>query len=400
MKKTYKIMFSVFLIFTLLLTYLEATEPEPVNWAPSYTSTDKIPLGAYVFFESWNETGSTKIEQVKIPPYEFLTGAEEPEGTYFFLNNSLSFDKDEFKRLLSWIEKGNTAFIAADYFGGNLLDSLNIETSNYLDKEDFSSRPQLNLVHPELKRDSTYNFKEDMPARYFSNLDSLEYDLLGTIDFKDNKEEKVNFIRTRFGNGYLYLHTTPQAFSNYFLLRDNNWEYSQKVLAYLDKDRKLYWDTYYKSGKTYFSSPLYVLLNHRELKWAYYIFILGSVLFILFEGKRKQRAIPVIEPLKNQTYDYTETIAGLYLEQGRYKELAVKKIDLFLDYIRTRYRVQTGEFKEEFYLQLAQASGNSPEHTKELFERILNFKQATSISREEFHELSRDLNKYKKASNG
>ncbi|WP_168191391.1 hypothetical protein [Antarcticibacterium flavum] len=48
-----KFAMGLILLMVLLLTYLEASEPDPVNWNPSYLETDRIALGSFIFYESW-----------------------------------------------------------------------------------------------------------------------------------------------------------------------------------------------------------------------------------------------------------------------------------------------------------------------------------------------------------
>jgi hypothetical protein len=120
-------------------------------------------------------------------------------------------------------------------------------------------------------------------------------------------------------------------------------------MAYMDPGATVYWDKYYKSGKTFYTSSLYILLGNKALKWAYYFLLAGAVLFIIFQGKRKQRAVPVVTPLKNQTYEYSRTIADLYVEQKKYKALAEKKIEHFYDHIRRHYRIDTSEINEKVF---------------------------------------------------
>ena len=117
MSKTYKIASILFLLLVLALTWLESSEPEPLNWTPSYTSTDKLPLGTRVFFESWKQR-NPKLHLLKIPPYEYLNDTVS-QGTYFFLNDRLSFDDNELEDLLTWVAQGNTLFMSAYEFGEN-----------------------------------------------------------------------------------------------------------------------------------------------------------------------------------------------------------------------------------------------------------------------------------------
>ena len=394
MNKTYKIALGLFLLLIVSLVWLESTEPEPINWAPSFTAKDKIPLGTFVFYESWKKNKPREIDEIRIPPYEYLNTSPE-EGTYFFLNDYILFDDNELDHLLNWVSEGNTLFISAYDFGENLTDTLGIRTATYIEGENFRSRPMLNLVNPELKLENDLEFDQDLPAVFFKKIDTTSNIILGTASFGDRKEEeKVNFIQTKFGNGKIYLHSTPQAFSNYFLLKNENYKYTEALLAYLSGN--ILWDAYYKTGKSFFTSPLYILLNNRALKWAYYFVLISAVLFILFEGKRKQRTIPVIEPPANKSYEFTDTISQLYLEQGKYHELGLRKISLFLEYIRTNYRLDTSRINEQFYRDLAEKSENKPAETEKLFKRIFNFQKQENSDKDDFFELTRHINTFKR----
>lgn len=396
MNKSFKMAFGGILLLVILLTYLQSTEPESVNWNPSYLETDKIALGSFVFYESWNESPSAKIEKVSIPPFEFINN--EHSGTYFFLNDVLSFDDAEMKKLLTWVNDGNTLFLSANSFSQNLLDTLKLETAIKLPGRSLSSQPFINLVHPKLKQTLPYSYEHELPLVYFSKIDTLNNIVLGVSSlntFKGTEGTNVNFLKAEFGNGSIFMHSMPEAFSNYFLLSSTNFNYAEAVLGYLDMAKTVYWDRYYKTGKAFYTSPLYILLQNRALKWAYYFALFGSVLFIIFEGKRKQRAIPVVEPLRNQTYEYSGTIADLYFEQKQYKALAIKIIHHFYDYIRTRYRIDTSLQKEAFYKEISAKSDHSIPETDALFKKINELKNKPEITKKELQQLHDVIQSFK-----
>src|SRR5690606_10074433 len=98
MSRLHKIGLGIFLLLVAFLTYIEATEPEPVNWNLSYSSGDKIPMGCFVLHENLVKEFDEVLE-VNLPPYEFLQ-KNEPEGTYVFINSQLGFDDNELEDLL------------------------------------------------------------------------------------------------------------------------------------------------------------------------------------------------------------------------------------------------------------------------------------------------------------
>lgn len=401
MSKGYKFILVLLVLLLALLTFLEANEPQKVNWSPSYSSKDKIPLGTYVLAENLKEQ-EFPIRSVEIPPFEFLKDSTAT-GTYFFLNDRLYLDKSEFDELLEWISKGNTVFLIAEDFSPNILDTLNLELKTLVPKKGISSKASFNFTDPVLKADKSWTYDRETYNNVFLSIDSIAPDILGNSFLKGDASEEdpgINFLRDTIGKGEIFLHSNPKAFSNYFLLSDNNSSYAESALAYIPREKTLFWDQYYKTGKSFNTSPLYILLNSRQLKWAYYFVLCGGVLFILFEGKRKQRSIPIVKPLQNQTYNFTRTVSGLYLDRKDYKSIASKKIALFLEYVRSKYRVPTDKRNEEFYNRLASVSGNSFDEVTDLWSQMAELDNKKMVTKNELLQLNKDITAFKSKNNG
>ena len=375
-----------------LLTFLEASEPEPINWFPSYAKTDKIPLGTFISYDLIHKAfGSGGFKEINLPPYEFLTDNDTITGTYFFINGSINFGKDELNKILNWVEKGNTIFVSAKTIENQLLDTLNIEMDNLLSLDEISTKPLVELSNQNLKAESPFLYDQDIYNPYFSKLDTTNTTVLGITQLYNDtlsiKDPKINYIRQSFGDGQILLHTFPEAFGNYFMLNDKNYRYTQNLLAYVNPAQKILWDNYYKSGKTFYTSPLFLLLNNRYLKWAYYFVLIGAILFVIFEGKRKQRSIPIIAPLKNQTLSFTRTISGMYFEKGKHKEIATKQNLLFLDYVRNTLRIPTDSLDQKTIIDIAARSNNSIEDTKTIFRHFEELNKKSKIENEELMHL-------------
>jgi len=403
LSKLQKILLGLFIVLLGILVYAEATKPQPVNWFPSYHKIDKIPFGTFVFYDLLEDNFGESLEEVTIPPFEKLQDSTL-SGTYLFINNDIYFDKTELHHLLDWAARGNTVFIAASSIGSVLEDTLKLETRSAVLLNSFETQPLLDLVNEKLKATKPYHLKRNVDLRYFSEIDTIAHTVLGiTQAYNDTlkiSEPKVNFIKAPIGKGFFYIHTQPEVFTNYFLLEEDNSEYTQNALSYLNTDDTIYFDSYYKSGKRINISPLYILLNNKYLKWSYYMLLIGVLLFVLFEGKRKQRSIPIIPRLTNKTYEYTRTISGMYIDKKQHHQIAKKQIILFLEYVRTRLRVPTEQINTRFFNAVAARSGNSVEDTKNLFTFIEKVDNQIDTTEIELIKLYTDITTFKEKIDG
>src|SRR5690606_30346951 len=128
---------------------------------------------------------------------------------------------------------------------------------------------------------------EGMGPYYFSKIDTLNTTVLG---YQANKEsqKRINFIKIPYRTGYFYLHTQPAAFTNFHLLKKDHYQYAESVLSYVPKG-DVFWYTKGQNSESISGSPLRYILSQPALKWALYLSLIGILIFILFNAKRKQR---------------------------------------------------------------------------------------------------------------
>ncbi len=185
--------------------------------------------------------------------------------------------------------------------------------------------------------------------------------------------DQPDFVRYELGKGHLTLHAAPLVLSNYFLLQDGNEQYLNALWQTLPPNiTRIYWNDYYKRSGT--ASGLDVLLRYPATRWALTIAIIILLLYILFEGKRKQRIIPVIAPLKNDSVSFVETVGRLYYNKGNHTNLAEKMAQQFLEWVRTHYFLNTNLINETFIHQLTVKSGQHEATVRGLMEMIEEIK--------------------------
>ena len=376
----------------------ESTKPQALNWYPSYTKHHKIPFGTFILHEQLERLFSkNNIVDVDRPPYEYLNSDDSITGTYLFINNHITFDKAELDQLLDWTARGNTLFIASESINKTLLDTINADNAVISNLNNFDNVYQFKLKNNILIKNDSYTFDKADIISYFNKIDTLNTSIISVVDSKNsqNTKEHINTIKHPFGSGHIILSTLPQAFTNYFLLTNPNQNYTAGLLSYIPHAQSIYVDAYYKSGKTFYSSPMHVFLNAKELKWAYYIMLVSVLVYIVFEGKRKQRAIPIIKPLKNQTLDFTRTIANMYYEKQNHYEIAQHKIQLFLDYIRTQLYLDTNVVDASFIKKLSNRTNNSIKDTQQLFNNIEKINNKTTLTKSELEALNTLIESFK-----
>ena len=402
MDRRSKIVLGVFCLVILGIIITEIVRPRPINWRASYTDTDKIPFGCYVLYNELPTLfKNTDIQAVYDNTYDALNQVDSTQGSGFiFINNFIYFDEEETHKLLDYVKKGNTAFIASSDFGGVLSDTLNLGVlSDYgLDEE----KAELNLTHTDFKGES-YEYSRGMLYTRFTSMDTLESKVLGHIKFTrrnvlqnapDEYIDAPNFIETQFGKGRFLLNTTPQAYTNYYVLGKNQ-KYVAQTLSYLSKE-KIYWDNYKKSGRVVVTSPMRFVLTQSGLKWAYYLTMGALLLFVIFRAKREQRIIPVIKPLENSSVEFARTVGALYYQNRDFTDLIHKKITFFLSYLRNKYYLDISDISDKTVLELSAKTGKNKEEVKRLLELIVTLKNKNVHTEEDSIKLDKIITDFKR----
>lgn len=391
-KRSKKVLW-IFGIALLAIVMTELFRPKPIDWRPSYISTDKIPFGGFVLFEEAHSLfKNAEIEKVNKDPYEFLTDRTYGENSaYIFINDDLLFDERQSDEILKFVEKGNTVFISSRSIGSFLGDSLKIESSSNYNLLEEDLHPK--LFAPSLKQDSLPSYNKGVFKTYFDKIDTLKTTALGYYEPKDPKIEELNYIKVNFGKGQFLIHNLPEAFSNYYLLKGNE-QYAASVLSYINAD-KIYWDEYVKSGRKVVTSPMRFILDQAPLTWAYYVLIGGLLIFVLFKGKREQRIVEVMEPLENTSVEFTKTIGDLYFQHKDYSNIIAKKITYFMESLRSKYYLNTNDITEDFIKKLALKSGNTFEKSEKLMHLIKHLKEKSVHSEADLLELNKQIEAFR-----
>jgi hypothetical protein len=135
-------------------------------------------------------------------------------------------------------------------------------------------------------------------------------------------------------------------------------------------------------------------LKQPALRAAYIVTLLAMVLFIIFYGKRIQRIIPIVNPLRNSSLDFANTLGQLYYKQRNHKNLADKRLRYWLNYVHTHYRLNTDQLDEAFINDLKAHSGVSQKTIKALTGLAQNQKKNKAWSAQDMLFLEKQLHQF------
>jgi len=392
--------------FYLFLLLFILNSCNKTDWKENYKEEEKSPFGAYIVYnEVKNLFENEKVVLLKDNFYDYLfknySDSLPDFGNYICIKNDASkLPKEGVNDLLSFVYDGNSAFLALNYFNDNLKEKLEITTNN-LSKDIRSLKGLKSLkgeffLENESYKNQIFTFDRNIRKHYFVTYNENKTIVLGSS--KIDGEKVPNFLKIYHGKGTIYVHSNPVVFTNYYLLKDKE-TYAENVLSYLPSST-LFWDPQIKFSKyankdNNNQSVFNFFLKHKSLTWFLAVILFGVLLFMIFNARRKQRVIPIIHPLKNNTIAFTQTISSLYLKEQNHKNLVDKKIKYFLEKVRTKYFLDTNNLNKEFIQKLASKSGNKKlQNTRYLVNTIITLDKKSECTQEELLTLHKMISIY------
>ena len=353
MNKTFKIYAVIFIIVMVILALLEVNKKEVTDWRKNYDVNQKSPFGLFVFNKEVKDLFKNNLTKLDVAPYDYYTEKDKKPHNILIVESEM--DQESWNKILDEVSKGSDAMIIANRLPKNISDTIGF----YGSKISYEDQNVLKLTDKKYQND--FIKLDKFPSgRGFSYVKPNVQVLGKTVE--ENNDDQANFIKTPFGKGTIYVHCEPLFLTNYYLLQSGNVRYAQSVFSYL-KDRETLW--FVESNTKESRSLLRFILSNPALKYAWWVFLGGLVLFIFFNVKRKQRIVPIIEPLKNTSAEFVKSIGNLYLQEGDFHDMMAKKAQYFLNKVRLDLLIDTQNLDEEFAKKLQLKTGKSVEMVNE-----------------------------------
>ena len=359
MNKTFRLYGIIFIIIMVILAILEVNKTEVTDWRKNYDINEKTPFGLFVFNKEVDGLLQNKLSRIEASPYQYYNENPHKKRHNIFIFQE-EMDGESWGKIFSQVSKGSDALIFGEQFSRKLADTL------MFSYDDYSFEDQLVLKLTDNKFQNEGLLIDKLPTGASFNRISRNSEILGK-SIGVEAQIKANFIKINFGQGHFYLHLEPLILTNYYLLKPKNEKYVEHVFSYLP-DQETVWFMEEETVKS--SSPMRFILSKPALKYAWWLLLAGLLLFVIFNAKRKQRIVPVIEPLQNKSAEFVKSIGNLYLQEGDFHDMMAKKAQYFLSKVRMDLMIDTQNLDENFAKKLQLKTGTSIEKVNEAIELI------------------------------
>lgn len=413
--------FAGIVLLLLSIFFINNSQKDKWRWELTYKEDDKNPYGMYVLHELLKNFG---MQMTDLKDYVSKSLPQDVRGAnYVFVGEALYLDSLDTQRLMKFASNGNRVFISSEVVPFILFNAIYDNTCqsfmynkyNYSDQRD--RLITLNFTHPKLREEKPFEYpfvmQYDTMHKYWYTIDTTtactrldgQISVLGLVN-----DFKANFIKIRVGEGEIYLHSTPLAFTNYHLVNDTSLRYAQKVFSHLNPSGAIYWDVRGRVARKVGESmnrrnrgerggnqnprleedsPLKYVLSEPALRWAWYLFLGLIVTYMIFHAKRKQRIIPILAKKKNASLEFVRTVGQMYFIQNDSSGLCELKIKQFRTFVKERYHLSAREMNEEFIQTLAQKAAIPSERIQRIvsYEKRIKNLDITESALISLHEL-------------
>jgi len=362
MNKTFKIYAVIFIIILIVMGMFEMNKKPVLDWRKNYDVEKKTPFGLYIFDQESTGLFHKKLEKVSVSPYSFYQKNNQKKPHNILIIQK-ELDDVSWEYIMDEVSNGSDVMWFTDKTTAPLRDTLGFRFKTV----SYESNYYLQLTDRKLKNSRL--FIDKLPDNKGFSYIRNDIEVLGKTLRKENNNQtsiNVDFIKVPFGKGHFYIHSEPLVLTNYYLLNSKN-KYLESVLSYLP-NRETVW--FIENDTPLSSSPMRFILSNPPLKYAWYLLLLGLIIFVFFNAKRKQRIVPVTEPLKNTSVDFIRSIGNLYLQEGDFHEMMAKKAQYFLNKIRMDLMIDTQHLDEQFINKLHLKTGKNIELITEAVELV------------------------------
>jgi hypothetical protein len=319
---------AVLLVVGLLVFLLDTSGGERArtissNWASGYVPGSPEPKGIGFFgelLETYNRDtvyyASTykKIDSLKLPA----------KASYVFVGDDMALLANEVSGLRQLADSGATVFLAFNQYDPDFYAAFFKASPFYWE---YTSRAFVAFGDTSLAYCPVFQNDTVSDDWYTFNPEALQDSTFTTLAYSMNKPVTVSLKQ---GKGRIILHSMPQLFMNYQVLKPNGFMHARFILKKLDPAQPVVWLEFARFDRNRADmdtgdqgdsekedrSFIKFIMQNAPLRWAFVLAIGILLLYVFFRAKRRQEVLPGIPEKRNMSLAFVETLSSIYLSRN------------------------------------------------------------------------------------
>ncbi len=367
-----------------IIVAMQLSTPKPISWDYTYEAADKNPHGGWIPAQYLERTFSGELKIVRNALWvEPASDESKRVESYVIITHDFEPDDASRDRLLDMASNGSTLFIASYSIDDSLSELLSVKTRHQPLRDSIRFNAET-VVH-------AYELGTFYHANTFVATDSNIWYPLALCD------TSVVLMKRSFGSGTIILCGTPDLLTNVVFLDTSKRDIPIAILSALP-DKPITWDEYYKPKRSADITVNQAIGSIPGLSLAYWILIATGVVYLVMAGRRRQRPIPVLSPVRNTSLDFVSTVGRLYYGRHDNLNLANKLTRLFRDYIVNRLRLRVDVDAQTLAQNISDASGADINVINDIARRISHAESGLDFSDEEIVAFHNDIQLFQQQS--
>ena len=343
-------------VFLVLLFILEMQLPKNFSWTPTFRHTDKQPFGCCLFDSLLSTTMPKGYSVTDSSLYVLAKDSMQPRGI-LVVADQLDLTIIDIKAVEAMANNGSHVMLVSHGLGDPMCNTLKIRVWGYGDSFDLQNFVKYNKERESFEwvserngyKPRSYEVFRPLITRKFSfDTDSLDSIMRPCLDQQAALRKDVVSATFQQGKGYITYCSLPLLFTNYGILDQDNATFSLRLLT-LMKDLPVVRTEAYcpKGDDDVKQSPLRYAISQPPLRWALYTLMIGALLFLIFEGRRRQRVIPIEKAPENHSLEFVRLVGSLYYHSHERRSLVVRKWTYFAEELRRTIHVDVTDASED-----------------------------------------------------
>lgn len=343
-------------VFLVLLFILEMQLPKNFSWTPTFRHTDKQPFGSCLFDSLLSSTMPKGYTVTDSSLYQLAKDSLQPRGI-LVVADEMNLIPAEVNAIFSMANNGSHVMLVAHEVGDFMCNKLGIRMWGYGNSFDLQNFVKYNKERESFEWVSEENgykprrfmvFKPLITRKFNFETDSLDNVIRPCLDQQATLRHDAVSATFRQGKGYITFCSLPLLFTNYGIVDQDNATFSLRLLT-LMKDLPVVRTEAYcpQTSDEVQQSPLRYAISQPPLRWALYTLMVGALLFLIFEGRRRQRVIPIEKAPENHSLEFIHLVGSLYYHSRERRSLVVRKWTYFAEELRRNIHLDVTDASED-----------------------------------------------------